>query len=186
MPLTEKDYEQAAGRLGVEVAAIKAVAEVESRGEGFNADGTPKILFERHYFHTLTFGRYSGTHPHISNEKSGGYGKSADQHKRLQQAAALDRAAALQSASWGKFQVLGVNWARLKYTSLQEFINAMYRDEAAHLDSFVRFVEANKLVGALRTKNWKSFAAKYNGPNYRVNKYDTKMAQAYARHRKAA
>ena len=32
------------------VASLQAVHEVECRGNGFNGDGTPVILFERHIF----------------------------------------------------------------------------------------------------------------------------------------
>lgn len=39
---------RAAEMLSVEVAAIKAVSEVESQGGGFLEAGLPKILFERH------------------------------------------------------------------------------------------------------------------------------------------
>ncbi|AZA64465.1 DUF3380 domain-containing protein [Chryseobacterium carnipullorum] len=56
--LTEQDYINAAKELGCEVAAIKAVAEVESRGSGFLSSGEPKILFERHRFYKYTNGKY--------------------------------------------------------------------------------------------------------------------------------
>ena len=49
--LTIKDYQKAAKELNCEVAAIRAVAEVESLKGGFLPDGRPKILFERHVFH---------------------------------------------------------------------------------------------------------------------------------------
>lgn len=39
MKLTEQDYKDAAGLLGVDVAAIKAVTEVESAGSGFLPSG---------------------------------------------------------------------------------------------------------------------------------------------------
>ncbi len=39
MKLTEQDFERAAKKLKCEVASIKAVAEVESRGNGFYASG---------------------------------------------------------------------------------------------------------------------------------------------------
>ena len=48
-PLDEDDIAEAAKKLDCEVAAVRAVVDVESRG-GFLADGRPKILFERHYF----------------------------------------------------------------------------------------------------------------------------------------
>lgn len=178
--LTINDYQRAAKILKCEVAAIMAVAEVESVGAGFLFDDRPKILYERHVFHRLTKGRFSSSHPNISNSKPGGYGKAGvHQHDRLAIAAALDRNSALQACSWGKFQILGENWKDLKYNSLQEFINCMYRSEAEHLDSFVRFIQRNRLDGYLRTKNWAAFARRYNGPAYKKNKYDTKMANAY-------
>lgn len=181
--LSEVDYVSAAERLDVEPAVIKAVAEVESRGDGFLDTGEPVILFERHKFHRHTGGLFSAANPDISNPKSGGYGKTEDQHARLQKAVALDRDAALESASWGKFQVLGENWESLGYASLQEFINAMYRSEADHLDAFLRYVEVNGLADALRKHRWATFARGYNGKNYKINNYDVRLARAYAKHK---
>src|SRR5690606_18173134 len=48
--LKESDIADLAERLGLPVATIKAVNEVESSGRGFNIDGNPKILFEGHVF----------------------------------------------------------------------------------------------------------------------------------------
>lgn len=47
--ITESQYVKCAELLNVEPAVIKAVAEVESNGEGF-FNGKPKILFEPHIF----------------------------------------------------------------------------------------------------------------------------------------
>jgi hypothetical protein len=47
--LTFDDYRKAAADLGVPVAAIRAVASVETKGSGYLADNIrPVILFERH------------------------------------------------------------------------------------------------------------------------------------------
>ena len=52
--LTETDYLRAANILGLDdVNVIKAVAHVESRGQGFLSNGKAKILFEGHIFHVL-------------------------------------------------------------------------------------------------------------------------------------
>jgi len=48
--ISENQFSTSAKSLNVEVASIKAVAEVESSGDGFLADGKPKILFEPHIF----------------------------------------------------------------------------------------------------------------------------------------
>lgn len=62
MPLTgidEQAYEDAAKQLEVEMAVIKAVANVETKSSAFDKEGRPTILYERHYFHRLTQGRFS-------------------------------------------------------------------------------------------------------------------------------
>ena len=188
--LTEDDYIYAADRLKCEIEAIKAVAEVESRGDGFEIqrDGhiAPKILFEAHRFGKYTNHKYEKTHPHLSARKWGQvkYGKNLDQHIRLQEAVKLDREAALMSCSWGKFQLMGDEWEENGYSSLQHFINAMYTDEFEHLKGFCSFVErkANgRLIKALQNKDWKTFAYYYNGPGYKKNNYDAKMASVYRR-----
>jgi hypothetical protein len=183
MALSDDDYKQAADRLGCEVAAVKAVAEVESGRYGaFLPSGEPVILFERHLFSRLTGRKYDAQYPDISNRKPGGYGAVSQQHVRLQKAAALDRNAALQSCSWGRFQVLGMNWKSLGYPSLQDFVNSMYASEAGHLDSFIRYVETNGLGKYLKSKNWAGFAKGYNGPSYKQYSYDTKLAAAYKKY----
>ncbi|MGN7786818.1 N-acetylmuramidase family protein [Niabella sp. 22666] len=182
--LTEKDYQAAAKLIDCEVAAIKAVAEVESRGDGFLPTGDPKILFERHIFSKRTKGLFDKLFPDISNPVPGGYGKESDQHKRLFKATTLAREAALESASWGKFQVMGFNYKAAGYKTLQAFINAAYNSEADHLNMFVNFVISNNLAGFIRAKNWSAFARGYNGPDYKKNNYDVKMAEAYKKYSK--
>ncbi|MDD4881534.1 MAG: N-acetylmuramidase domain-containing protein [Gallionellaceae bacterium] len=66
-------------------------------------------MYERHYFHRLTNGKYSKKHPDISNSLSGGYGKFSAQYGKLERAFNLDPEAALKSASWGRFQIMGNN-----------------------------------------------------------------------------
>lgn len=178
--LTEEDFKQAARDLGCEIAAIKAVAQVETKAAGFQPGGEPTILFERHVFSRLTKRKFDKHAPDISNPVSGGYGKTSAQHARMSKAAALDRNAALQSASWGVFQIMGENYKQCGFKTLQEFINAMYRSERDHLAAFVNFIKADlRLVMAIRAKNFTRFAQIYNGPGYAKNDYDTKMYTAY-------
>lgn len=180
--ITEADYQKAARKLGCEVAAIKAVAHVESLGGGFLPSDEPVILFEAHVFSRLTDHKFDRSHPNISSRKWNKrlYGRGGQhQHKRLQEAVSLNRDAALQSASWGKFQVMGFHWDELGYPLLRAFINAMYRGEPDHLDSFVRYIVTYGLVGHLRSKNWAAFANGYNGPAWAENDYANKMARAY-------
>lgn len=60
MSIADREYRSAAAKLGCEVAAIKAVAEVEAGSfGGFLSTGEPVILFERHVFHKRTKGEFS-------------------------------------------------------------------------------------------------------------------------------
>ncbi|MCA4782119.1 N-acetylmuramidase family protein [Empedobacter stercoris] len=177
--ITEQDYIDAAKTLNVEIAMVKAFAKKEARSSGFITATEPRILFERHKFHNKTGGKFSKDHPDISNKTPGGYGKEADQHKRLQKASTLNRNAALESASWGLFQIMGENWKSLGYPTLQAFINAMYESEAKQLDAFVRFIKVNKIDVDMRNKNFKNIARKYNGPNYAINNYDKDLEKYY-------
>ena len=51
MALSLNDYKAAAEKLGVEVAAVRAIAAVESNGSGFFKDGRATLLYERHIFY---------------------------------------------------------------------------------------------------------------------------------------
>lgn len=181
--ITDKAFQQAAKALDTDIATIKAVAEIESRNSGFLPTGEPVILFERHIFHRLTKGRYSGSHPDTSNPVAGGYAvPPSGQHKRLQKAAELDRNAALQSASWGLFQIMGFNYKAAGFKTLQDFINAMYKNEDEHLKAFVNFIQNEGMQPYLKRHDWKEFARRYNGPAYAQNQYDTKLAKAYEKY----
>jgi hypothetical protein len=182
--LSKEDFINAAASIKVEPAMLEAVSVVESRGNGFLQDGSPIILFERHKFYAFTNGKFAKTHPDICNKTPGGYGTVASQHARLQRAAALDRNAALQSASWGKFQLMGFNYKLCGFADLQSFINAMYESEVAQLAAFINFLKnttykGKSLVYYLQIKDFASFAAGYNGKNYAINQYDKKIKSNY-------
>jgi peptidoglycan hydrolase-like protein with peptidoglycan-binding domain len=181
--LGEADYDQAAQLLKCDIAAIKAVAEVESRGAGFLPDGRPKILFERHKFHSFTGGKYDGSNPDISNKAPGGYGPGGThQWDRFNVAAALDRNAAIKACSWGKFQVMGFNFQICGFSNLDDFYAAMQKSEGEHLNAFCNFISGNNLGGALRNHQWATLAAGYNGADYKINQYDTKLASAFKKY----
>ncbi len=186
MKLTKADYARAAQLLGCLPAAIRAVAAVESAGDGFLSDGRPKILFEAHVFSRLTGHRFDASHPLISSPTwnralyATGVG---GEHERLAAAVALDRNAALSSASWGKFQLMGFNYTRCGFDvlkGLQAFVNAMYRDEGEHLTAFCHFVKSMSLDDELRRGDWAGFARGFNGPKFAENRYDERLARAFA------
>ena len=185
--LTEAQIAAQAKALGIEVAALKAVMEVECKGSGFNTDGSPVILFERHVFRqrliangkAVVADKAMRERPDLCSKSTGAYGLYSAQHGRLNAAAQYHRDSALESASWGIGQVMGYHWKALSYSTLQMFINAMYKDEASQLDAMCRYIKVNNLVNALKNKDWKSFARGYNGAAYAKNSYDVKLGNAY-------
>lgn len=180
--LTQQDFQQAADTLGCHIAAVKAVAEVESRESGFLENDEPVILFERHIFSARTHHLFDKVNPNISNSRPGGYGKLNEQHARLAEAVKLDRDAALMSCSWGKFQIMGFNFSLAGYNTLQDFINAMYRSEKDHLQAFIQYLKEMSLDDELRNQEWAEFAKRYNGPGYKRNRYDTKLKAAFKKY----
>ncbi|WP_206678896.1 N-acetylmuramidase family protein [Pseudomonas sp. SST3] len=181
--IDDKDYLLAANELGCEVAAIKAVAVTETGNIGsyFTNEGddiVPSILFERHYFHALTGGVHDTAHPDVSNSSRGGYGRFSEQYKKLVKAYELNSSAALKSASWGKFQIMGRYYQNAGYTSVEEFVRELSTSEKNHLKAFVSFIKAdNRLAKAIVEKDWLSFAKAYNGPAQQG--YDKKMEAHY-------
>ena len=186
--LSETDLINAAERLGVQLAAIKAVNQVESRGRGFIDDGRPVILFERHVMYDrlkingLDAVSLAEKFPNLVNKKRGGYAGGPTEYARLHAASGIDRVCALESCSWGQFQIMGYHWKDLGYDSIEAFVAAMELNESAQLDAFVRFVEADPaLHKALKARKFAEFARIYNGPDYKDNLYDVKLQRAYER-----
>ena len=183
--LTEADFQRAARTLQCEIAGMKAVAEVESRGDGYLASGRPKILFEAHVFSRKTQHQYDRTHPDISSPSWNRalYKGGEKEYERIDKAMALNTKAALESASWGRFQIMGFNYQNAGFVSVETFINAMFESEARHLDAFISFLQATGLATPLREQRWADFARGYNGEGFAANQYDVKLKAAYEKYR---
>ncbi len=197
--LRNHDLVAAAERLDVPLASIYAVNEVESKGKGFLDNGKPVILFERHImYRQLAAPQHAGddpaelkrhadqlatANPALVNPKPGGYIGGTSEHQRLAMARLIDDTAALESASWGAFQIMGFHWKRLGYASVQDFVATMSAGESQQFDAFTRFIETDPVLHkALKARKWAEFAKLYNGPDYLRNLYDTKLQRAYERH----
>ncbi len=190
--LEEVDYVNAAAQLGVEIAAVKAIAKTESKEYGFLDNGFPVILFERHHFYRYMVNKDSVVkaneimedYPHICNPKPGGYlGKKAE-IDRFKKASSIDLTYAILSTSWGMFQLMGSNYSICGYPTPELFVAAMKQSEKNHLKAFVYFIKSNRsLKEALDNKDWKNVARLYNGPNYAINQYDVKLKENYDKFR---
>jgi hypothetical protein len=180
-PLTLAQITDAANRMGIEPAAMRAVLKVESRGSGFGPDGRPIILYEPHIFSRLTARKFDATHPTLSyrNWKDRPYPKT--QAERWQQIAAayeLDAEAALGAASWGLFQILGSNHKACGFDTASAFVADMAKSEVNMLKAFEVFCRSNGIVDELQRKDWAGFARVYNGPG-QVELYGRLLREAY-------
>lgn len=180
-PLDAEYYRSLCRASGIPEHHLWAVITQETGGCGFQPDGLPVILFEAHLFSRATAHRYDATHPGVSTPAwdRRSYGPRSAQHARLAEAAALDNVAALSSTSWGIGQILGVNWRRCSpAASVVDFCARAYRGENDQLQQMVSFICGDKvMVDALRSGEWATFARRYNGPGYKANAYDTKLAR---------
>ena len=79
---------------------------------------------------------------------------------------------------------MGFNYGSCGFKNVEDFYAAMQASEGAQLKAFCSFIKANNLDGHLRKHRWASFARGYNGPGYELNKYDKKLAAAYAKYSK--
>lgn len=184
--LSAKDVQDGADALGVNTAKIWTVWDVEASANPF-IDGRPTILYEPHIFSRLTKHAYDKNFPDISSKSWNRKlypGSQLGRWKQLQKASGLDVNAALSSASYGGFQIVGMNFKTCGYSTPWDFVYSQSRDERSQLLAFVSFVENAGLKGALQRGDWAAFAKGYNGPAYRENKYDEKLAAAYKKRSK--
>lgn len=194
--LSENDLINFANEYNLELAAVKAVNEVESSGKGFFVDGQPKILFEGHVFWRELKKRKIDPNTLLDkNSKDVLYKKwtrkyylgGTKEYTRLEKAANLKNSkevhnAAYSSASWGSFQIMGYHYQSLGYKSINDFVSKIKKHEREHLKAFGKFLEVNNLIAHLKNKNWAKFARGYNGSGYEINKYDQKLAKAYKKY----
>jgi hypothetical protein len=173
-PLSSTGLTSVATSLGVFAPEVWTVLGVETSGCGFLPDRRPQILYERHIFHQLTGGQFDDGD--ISDPSPGGYGpEGGHQYDRLAAAIQRDRTSALKSASWGIGQILGKNFALAGFPDVESMVAAMSESEDKQLASVGSFLISTKLHLPLRARDWTSFARGYNGPNFAVNHYDSRL-----------
>lgn len=161
------DFVRAAADLGCDVAAIRAVWQVEAAGAPFRADGSLERRFE----------------PHKLSPPQGTYKtslkiKSAERDRRLVADYTKDVENALRATSWGGAQIMGFNHRAAGYETALMMVVSFATSEGNQLRGFVALVKSWGLDGALRAHDWQTFARRYNG-NANVSAYAAKIEAAY-------
>ncbi|PVM90649.1 N-acetylmuramidase domain-containing protein [Caulobacter endophyticus] len=185
--LTDADLDQAASLHGLTAAHVGALVDVEASGRGQDpATGRPVIRYEGHQFRSRTGNDFDGRYPALSFPY-------ADRAKRVQPSAQVGRwellaaavalvpGAALEATSWGLGQIMGFNYAACGFPDVWTFVRAMAASERDQLVAMLSFLQSEGLLKHLKEKRWDRLAAGYNGPSYRDNAYDERLAKAYAR-----
>lgn len=177
--LSADDFQAAADRIGCDVAAIRAVWEVEAGGQHFRADGSVIRRFEPHHFPRRFWGQIgfavrNGEAPWRASLR-------LSTEDMFQDAAMLDADAAMVATSWGAPQIMGFNHADAGFASARDMVAHMAVSAAHQLGAFVQLVEAWGIAGAIRAHDWRAFARRYNGSG-QVERYAALMESAYRRH----
>jgi hypothetical protein len=175
--IREDDYKNVSERLSIEVEVMKAIAKQESKRNSFWKKGQATILFERHkmWKHLKKIGKTENElkelkreYPKIVNSSAGGYGQYSDQYEKLEVAKKINYSCALKSCSWGKFQVMGFNYA-VAFSSPEKMEKAVNMCELQQFKFFVGYIEnTNGLLNAMKNKDWESIAEKYNGSSWKT------------------
>ncbi len=171
------------------VSAAVAVLVAESSGRTFAADGRMIIRFENHIFFRMwgeknpqvfwrhfTFDNSSPGNnwkghqwrPNPDSAWVSFHGSQKQEWDVLIFARALDDTAALSSISMGAPQIMGFNFKRVGYESVQHMFDAFARSAHAQLLAMFDVVKGpnatSPAIQALQNKDYLTFASAYNGP----------------------
>lgn len=199
---SDDQFKSMATKLGVDVAAIKAIVQQESKGHPFLENGLPPILYERKRFHDLAIRKLGGLNTRSPNNKAareprnskklgfenpypgypdlcfplgGNYGRDGlHQYEKLIRATKLDPEIALKACSWGAFQILGEYFLLCGCSSIYDFVDKFMSGTEGQAAIFVEFMKNVKpsAVKGLKDHNWKAVAASYNGSSWEATNPD--------------
>lgn len=184
--LTEEDFEIVAEELGVEIAAIKAVAIIEAGAQmkGFWAPGVPVINFDPTMYRRYASKASSKAGAKGEKVPAGLTGYAKKEWTQLINARKTNAQGANMGTFWGMFQIGGFNYKLCGCESVDEMVKLMAESEFQQLELFAHFIKNAGMLNDLKNKNWAQFARKYNGASYARRGYHTRMANAYAKFKK--
>ncbi|MBX3081938.1 MAG: DUF3380 domain-containing protein [Anaerolineae bacterium] len=174
--------------LNIPMGSVVAVLAAESGGNAFSADGRMVIRFEVHIFYEnwgkrneevfnrfFQFDRSSPRNawkghtwrPNTDAAFQQFHGNQDLEWQVLAFARALDDTAALLSISMGAPQIMGFNFKRLGYESVQRMFEYFARSAHAQILAMFDFVKSpsgvSPAIQALQTNDFLTFASIYNG-----------------------
>jgi hypothetical protein len=187
-PITDDNIASLARTLGCHPATIEAIAQVESNGHGWFADGRMKILFEKHWFYKLIpeAKRANAVKNGLARKnwlspQKGGYkdqGDADSRYKLLTRAIKVDEEAAYKSISMGVFQIMGFNHKLCGHQSAKQMFDAFCDSEGMQLSALAGFLVGKNLSDALKRADFDRIEQVYNGGGL-GGAYASRMEKAY-------
>lgn len=172
---------------GYDYAVLAALIDKESNGKFYwNVGGKslPALNIEGHYFYKylallapdkLKQAVAAG----LAAKKRGGIKvptSYAGRYAFFERMQAVHREAAFMSVSSGVGQIMGDNYKAMGFTSAEALFNLAAASARNQIELIATFVSTKPpLVAAVLNRDVKGIAYYYNGPQYRVNQYDTKL-----------
>jgi len=175
-------WKRAATMLGCDEPSIRAVFEVEASGKFFWEGNRLPQRFEPHHFprkywHEIGFNP-GGVAAWRASLKISARNRVA-MYKRAHK---IDEEAAYRATSWGAPQIMGFNHVAAGYETARDMVLSFRESADKQIMGFVAFVQSSRqLTAAIRTQDWLSFAAGYNGSG-QAPKYAGLIESAYRRH----
>jgi hypothetical protein len=170
-------------RIGIEPALLAAFRSVESGG-GRNPN---TIRFEPHLFNPCSGSKQRGkpmsdTRRIGKDGKEEGFSRESSETKQaaFQKAFAINKQCALNSTSFGIYQVLGSNFSGIS-SNPDEAVRLFNQDPVGISKKLVEaWFKSNPIaIRYANDLNFAKLAEKYNGPLYAQNNYDVYLAAAY-------
>lgn len=173
----------------------QAILRIESGGRTHGENGKVLIRFEAHIFRGKAqdkarvdqFFRYNADKPWTGQEwrvtidqpwKPIHTGNQQDEYNAFAAAQMIDMEGAHQSISMGAGQIMGFNYARIGYPSAADMY-VSFRDAQMQTIGFINFFLSDPaLVDAMRRKDWREIAKRYNGAGA-VDTYAPLLEKAY-------
>ena len=188
-PVTDALIRSIAAKYGYAPAALKAILSVETGGAGYDAK-TGKILiqFEPSWFKRLLpkaqLATVAQTHPaEWATVLANGVEGQTGERIAFNAAWAINPHTTLLSTSFGEGQIMGFQFERLGYASVEVMVDAFREGgEAVQFEGVAKFLATDaKLSQAVKNLDWAGVAYRYNGSNFKVNNYDVKLQAAHAK-----
>lgn len=170
-------YQSAAQAIGCDLAAIRAVFDVEASGKFLDSSGEPVCRFEPHHFPRWHWPSL-GFDPIGQEPWRASLAISTSKRRAMYETSLrIDVEAADRASSHGAPQIMGFNCVAAGYQSATAMRRA-FADPVKQIEAFARLICAWGLDGAVRAHDWLTFAGRYNGSG-QAAEYARRMESAY-------